>query len=75
MVKTGSGETTTIETGPGGGKGDTVEEEPNYIIIIVGGVLGLGAIGAAVGLTVAASGAASDREALNATLNDNSFLR
>jgi len=58
------------ETVPGGE--DSADDGPSIPIIIVGAVLGLGAIGAGIGLHVTAGGKASDREDLAATLSDQS---
>jgi hypothetical protein len=66
MVKAGSGDSATIDSG------DSGDDGPNLIVVVAGGVIGLGAIGGGVGLLVAASGKTSDREDLLADLSSQS---
>lgn len=57
---------------PGEEGADSADDGPSIPIVIVGAVLGLGAVGAGIGLHVAAGGKASDREDLAASLSDQS---
>ncbi len=66
MVKSGSGDVAEIGSTPA----DSADEGPNYILVIAGGIIGLGAVGAGIGLHVAAAGKSSDREALVGQLGD-----
>jgi tetratricopeptide (TPR) repeat protein len=66
----GDGDGDGEEPAPGGE--DSADDGPSIPIIIVGAVLGLGAIGAGIGLHVTASGKANDREDLAASLSDQS---
>lgn len=68
MVKSGSGEVAEIGTS----SGDRADDGPNYILVIAGGVIGLGAVGAGIALHVAAAGKSDDREALVAQIGDTS---
>jgi tetratricopeptide (TPR) repeat protein len=72
MVAKGSGGTAAIETGGGSDGGDTADDGPSLAIIIAGSVIGVGALGGGIGLLVAASGKASDREDLLAALGSQS---
>ena len=56
----------------GSSQADTGDDGPIWPLVIVGGVLGLGAMGAGIGLFVAASGKTSDRDVLAAQIDPDS---
>jgi len=63
MAKTGSGDTATIQSGGGGDTGAS-DDGPSIPILIAGGVIGLGALGAGIGLHVVAAGKGGERQDL-----------
>ncbi|MCA9625371.1 MAG: PEGA domain-containing protein [Myxococcales bacterium] len=68
MAKSGSGSTADISSS----KGDAAADDgPSLPLIIVGGVVGLGAVGAGIALHVVAAGKGSDADTIRETLADN----
>jgi len=67
MVALGAGGSAGIESST-----NEADDGPNLVIVIAGGVLGLGAIGAGIGLHVAASGNASDADDIRSALGNDS---
>lgn len=65
MAKSGSGDSATISTsGDGADTASGGDDGPSIPILITGGVLGLGALGAGIGLHVVASGKGGERQDL-----------
>ena len=72
MAKSGSGDSATISTGTADG-GTSGDDGPSVPIIIAGGVLGIGALGAGIALHVVAAGKGGERKDLADALPGDGF--